>query len=193
MATHPNFRHAERGSALIVGLIFLVVITLIGITAMSSTVLQERMTGGQRNESLAFNGSESALRGAELSIWKTFGASSGLADPPGTLDAAPVDNTGAAAAFRATGEWSAAGTTYTNIDYDAIAAKAGGAKLDRDPHYLIEKLGAPGSCPCESNTSDGVGPYGASGSSVYYRITARSTGGDARVRRTTESIYAVGN
>ena len=187
MTRLPNL-HAERGSALIIGLIFLVLITLIGITAMSSTVLQERMTGAQRNESLAFNGSESALRGAERRIWKTFAESDGH-DPDGTVAPEPVDAT--ASTFRASGEWSAGGVAYATIDYDGIAKKAGGGKLDRDPHYLIEKLGPPSGCPLEANTCGGADPLGADGLAIYYRITARSTGGDARVRRTDESVYAV--
>jgi type IV pilus assembly protein PilX len=183
---HPS---RQRGTALVVGLIFLVLITLVGITAMSSTLLQERMTGGQRNESLAFNGSESALRGAERSVWKAFAESDGR-DPAGTVAAEPLDST--AQAFRGSPTWSASGTAYATIDYDAIAAKAGGGKLNRDPHYLIEKLGPAGGCPLESHSCGGESfGSGGSGLAIYYRITARSTGGDARVLRTTESVYAV--
>ena len=190
MANTFRFDHAQRGSALIVGLIFLVLITLVGITAMSSTVLQERMTGGQRNESLAFNGSESALRGAERGLWQQFAKADGV-DYEFALPSEPMDKTGQVAAFRATGDWSTDGLAYSTIDYPGIAAKAGGGKLDRAPHYIVERLGPPSACPAEANTCGGADPLGNNGMAVYYRITSRSTGGDARVRRTDESVYAV--
>lgn len=56
---------AERGAALIVGLVFLLVMTLIGVTAMQSTTLQERMAGNTRDRHLAFQASEAALREGE--------------------------------------------------------------------------------------------------------------------------------
>ena len=190
MAQTPRFEHAERGSALIVGLIFLVLITLVGITAMSSTVLQERMTGGQRNESLAFNGSESALRGAERDLWQSVATADGV-DFDFALPSEPMDDSGRVAAFRASGNWSTDGNTYGKIDYPGFAAKAGGGKLDRAPHYVVERLGPPSACPAEANTCGGADPLGNNGMAVYYRITSRSTGGDARVRRTDESVYAI--
>lgn len=55
----------ERGAALVVGLVFLVVMTLIGVTAMQSTTLQERMAGNVRDRHLAFQASEAALRAGE--------------------------------------------------------------------------------------------------------------------------------
>ena len=188
MARTFRFDHAERGSALIVGLIFLVLITLIGITAMSSTVLQERMTGGQRNESLAFNGSESGLRGTERDVWQAFANKDGV-DYTFAKNAAPVDTD--VAAFRANGDWNTGGSAYATINYPGLAAKAGGARLDRAPRYVVERIGPPGACPAEANTCGGADSLGNNGQAIYYRITARSTGGDARVRRTDESVYAV--
>ena len=190
MANTPRFRHDERGSALIVGLIFLVLITLVGITAMSSTVLQERMTGGQRNESLAFNGSESALRGAERDVWQAFAKNDGV-DYGFARKSQPMDETGTVADFRASNQWNSGGDPYSKIDYPGLDVKAGGSKLDRAPRYIVERLGPPSACPAEANTCGGADPLGNNGMAVYYRITARSTGGDARVRRTDESVYAV--
>jgi type IV pilus assembly protein PilX len=175
----------QRGSALVVGLIFLVLITLVGITAMSSTVLQERMTGGQRNQSLARNGAESAQRGGERKGWKEFGDSDGRV--VGAL--APTESD--AQDFRASRAWNTGGSGYATIDYDAIKAKAGGAKLDRDPRFVVETLG-PAECPLESHTCSGeTSGAGGNGLAIYFRVTGRSTGGDPRVLRTTESVYAV--
>jgi type IV pilus assembly protein PilX len=64
-------RHAkrkQRGVALVVALILLVVATLIGLAASRGTVLQERMSSNTYDRSLAFQRSEAALRAAELQI-----------------------------------------------------------------------------------------------------------------------------
>lgn len=59
---------AQRGVALIVALILLVVATLIGLAASRGTMLQERMSGNTFDRSLAFQQTESALRAAEAAI-----------------------------------------------------------------------------------------------------------------------------
>ena len=56
--------HSQHGSALIIGLIFLVLLTVVGITAMQTTTLEEKMAGNQRDRSVAFQAAETALRDA---------------------------------------------------------------------------------------------------------------------------------
>lgn len=75
---------AERGAALVVGLVFLLVMTLIGVTAMQSTTLQERMAGNTRDRHLAFQASEAALRAGEQ--WLRIPANVLLADGHDDLD-----------------------------------------------------------------------------------------------------------
>jgi type IV pilus assembly protein PilX len=55
----------ERGSALIIALVFLLLMTILGVASMQSTVLQERMAGNQRDRNLAFQAAEAALRAGE--------------------------------------------------------------------------------------------------------------------------------
>jgi len=58
-----NF-HAQRGAALIIALIFLVMLTLLGITASTVTSMEERMTGNTRDRDLAFQAAEAAMEDA---------------------------------------------------------------------------------------------------------------------------------
>jgi type IV pilus assembly protein PilX len=67
-ALHTSPARLQRGFSLIVGLIFLVAITLLGVIAMKNTLLQERMAGGLRDRSLAFQAAEAALRDAKLDL-----------------------------------------------------------------------------------------------------------------------------
>jgi type IV pilus assembly protein PilX len=63
-----RFDRHQHGVALITGLIFLVVLTLIGITAARMAGLEERMSGNMRDRSLAVQAAEMALRDAERDI-----------------------------------------------------------------------------------------------------------------------------
>lgn len=65
MTGHHN---NERGAALIVALVILVALTLVGVTSMQTTTLQERMSGNVRDRNVAFQAAESALRNAELRV-----------------------------------------------------------------------------------------------------------------------------
>ena len=58
----------QRGATLAIVLIFLVLVTLIGVTAMTTTTLEEKMAGNLKDQNLAFQAAESALRDAKLDI-----------------------------------------------------------------------------------------------------------------------------
>lgn len=58
-------RQRERGSALAVALIFLLLMTLLGVSAMRGSNMQERMAGNLRDRNLAFQAAEAALRSGE--------------------------------------------------------------------------------------------------------------------------------
>ncbi|MEI2743120.1 MAG: PilX N-terminal domain-containing pilus assembly protein [Candidatus Competibacter sp.] len=79
----------QRGAALVVGLILLVVVTLVGVGAMQSTTLQEKMAGNLRDSNLSFQAAETALRLCEnsLQIDYTNQVASLVA---GTISAPPV-------------------------------------------------------------------------------------------------------
>lgn len=54
--------HRERGATLIVSLIMLLVLTLIGISGMNTSVMQERMAVNSQNSNRAFQAAESTVR-----------------------------------------------------------------------------------------------------------------------------------
>lgn len=58
----------QRGAALVISLLLLLVMTLLGLGASQSTRLQERMAGNQRDQELALQAAEAALRNAELNV-----------------------------------------------------------------------------------------------------------------------------
>jgi type IV pilus assembly protein PilX len=63
-----NLPRKQRGAALVIALILLVVATLIGLASSRDTMLQERMSANSYDRSLAFQRAEAALRFGENRI-----------------------------------------------------------------------------------------------------------------------------
>lgn len=57
--------HRQRGAALLIALVLLLVLTILGVTAMQTTTMQERMAGNLRDRAVAFEAAEAALREGE--------------------------------------------------------------------------------------------------------------------------------
>ena len=55
----------ERGAALVVALVLLLLMTVLGVSAIRTTTLQERMAGNLRDSNLAFQSAEAGLRAGE--------------------------------------------------------------------------------------------------------------------------------
>ncbi|MBW8368679.1 MAG: protein PilX [Arenimonas sp.] len=75
-ATAHSFRGLEkqRGIALYIALIILLILTLLGLVAVQITTMQERMAGNYRTVNLAFQNAESRVRDSELEIGRTVTA-----------------------------------------------------------------------------------------------------------------------
>ena len=201
----PHFPQAARGAVLFVALVFLVLITLLGLTAASTSILQERMTGGMRNNQLGLMGAESSARGAESRLWNLAnngeklncgynGGASGYCYAPQTTVGADGKSTvlqsnPVVAAFRGTPTWLASGTSGATSYAPTMNSGLGNASLAQQPQYMIEYMGlllAPGVNPNGEGGSaslySALNQSTASQNMYSYRITARSTGGsDASV------------
>jgi len=58
-------RHYQQGAVLIVSLILLLILTLVGVSGMKMTSLEERMSGNYKDHEMAFQAAEAALVEAE--------------------------------------------------------------------------------------------------------------------------------
>ncbi len=65
-ATNERFAGTrQQGAVLITALVLLVVLTLLGVSGMQNTILEERMAGNYRDSQIAFESAEAALRTGE--------------------------------------------------------------------------------------------------------------------------------
>lgn len=87
-ADFPNINKRQAGAVLFTALIFLIMLMLLGSSAMQTSSLEERMAGNTRNRDLAFQAAEAALKQAEntLTTWRvgpwTGTVPAGLANNP---------------------------------------------------------------------------------------------------------------
>ncbi|TAN08559.1 MAG: pilus assembly protein [Rhodanobacteraceae bacterium] len=178
----------QRGAALLVSLILLVVITLVGLAAIGTTLLQNKAAANQYDRQIAFQAAEASLRQAQVVIQNattnvgmpvpsTTLASAGIedchADPiPGTSPQQynPPVNKCLADPFtdpNSTGYVVTVTTTQFNAGPLAAA----------NPQYVIQYMGSFLAPTPQARLISNPPNYGvpSQGTMVdYYRITARS-------------------
>jgi len=65
MMNNMNNLQNTRGSVLVISLLILLVLTILGVTALDTTVMEERMSANTRQHNLAQQAAETALKDAE--------------------------------------------------------------------------------------------------------------------------------
>jgi type IV pilus assembly protein PilX len=159
-------KQPQQGAALITGLIFIVMLTIIGVTATRMASLEERMAGNMRDRSLAMQAAELALRDAERDIIagvRISGLTNFLADCGASTSATGDDGL----CYNGTGGYAA--PIWTVADMTAAPSVGLGdvsgadplAFVAEQPRYLIEGF---------SKTPPG------GGEEFLYRITVRAVG-----------------
>ena len=148
----------QRGVVLFVSLIMLLVMTLIGVTGMQNSSMEEKMVSNVRDIELSFQAAEAALREAEaglqVAVLQEFdGTNTGLYQPAAR---------GNPPLWEVASTWSSGGSiSYTgSLGY-----------LSAQPQYIIEEL-PPVPDPKGSIAADEPLPEAR-----VYRVTARGVGG----------------
>ncbi len=63
-----HYNTKENGAVLVISLIMLLVLMVLGVSSMSTVVLEEKMVGNMRDQDLAFQAAEAGIRDAETWI-----------------------------------------------------------------------------------------------------------------------------
>jgi type IV pilus assembly protein PilX len=162
-------RSAQRGVALVVALILLVVVTLVGLAAVRGTIMQQKMTANQYDREIAFQNTEAALRAAAalVSSNPTLVARN-CQSVSVTCLANPFDDANLPT-----------GSIHTIATGTAAGQFTKGAQAASQPQYVVENMGNwvdPTTSTGFGNTANSrnYGAQGGSSTSLYYRITARS-------------------
>lgn len=161
----------ERGVVLVMAMVFLLILTLIGVTTMSTTVLEEKMAGNMQDKNTAFQSAESALTSGEN--WLQPLAAMPIFEPLVTDDGLHRQSSTSIPTWLSSTVWG--GTDV--VDYTELPGPGGPpsgqllSNVAAQPRYMIEDLG-PVRDPLRSLK---LGTPSRSTRNVF-RITARGTG-----------------
>lgn len=175
----------ERGTALIMALAFLLLLTIIGISALGTSTLEEKMAGNTRDRNLAFQAAESALLLAESwlaangsgLVVNTATYTQGLYKPNICPGAATVSTTPVwdCVTWTSTANLVVFPNTPTG---GTLGAQVQG--VSTQPKYIIEQF---------NPTPAPAGSPGGTPQTCTYRITARGTGGSNFSVAMLQSMY----
>lgn len=187
-APYPPFRRAsQRGVALLVALILLIVITLVGLAAIGTTLLQNKMASNQYDRQVAFQSAEAALRVAAAQLQAdptmvTRDCSGGTT----TICSGNPFKDGVPSSDVYTVPKSTGGGTNTAFDPGSLAAG--------QPQYVIEFMGTQTQAfGAQSANCQQANSQLTCGSTNFkmYRITARSADPATARSRAVVTLQAV--
>jgi len=118
----------DRGAVLIAGLLILVILSLLGITTMQTSTIEEKMTNNMNQRQLAFQAAEAGLREAEGRI-----INDGLSVDPTLPLLTP-------AAPGSTFLWNTANRWTSNDTISGSQVGTGVAGVVAQPRYMVEVL-----------------------------------------------------
>ncbi len=184
----------QRGAALVIAMIVLVLLSLIGISAMQTTTLEEKMAGNLRDENLAFQAAEAALREGETHLQNLP-----YPVPPGTPPGGDLSSDGL--------YWGAPPCAQNRWEQTSIWTGAGSrayagalAYASQPPRYIIENMSyyydCSDDCVCtpkkSESKSSGDGSLKHKAQDNYggsFRITARGLGSTTDAVVILQSYY----
>lgn len=172
----------QRGAALVVSLILLLVLTLIGVTGMRGASMEEKMAGNMRDRNVAFQAAESALRTGEKWV-------ADRTDPP-AVTVAPTDTLSAgidvyapdAALPALAAQTQAWWNNAINAHAGEVLQDSGGHDLVADqPRYLLQYLAfLPDSY--DVGIEEPTGRH-------FYRVTGHGTGISTTARAVVQTTF----
>ena len=186
--------HRQRGTILLVSLIIMLLLTILGVTALNNVTMEERMAGNLRDGDLAFQAAEAALRAGENLLAPLTVEPSICTDINSTCSNDKVWAEGVlpSMVYQDSTWWdnhaqdyinSAGGTLLTGGDTADTGPHTGGAYVAATPQFNIQvqKFVRDSSVIGHSNETTG---------DIYYLITAHSFGGSAAAESVLQTTFS---
>ena len=175
-----NSPKKEQGVVLFMSLVMLLIITVLGLSSVQTTSMQERMARNSRDSNLAFISAEAGLKSAEFVVSRYVVEES--------LDALVESSPGLffEKSYNGTQNWE--NFDWENGDYYVADAVEGTAAV---PKYIVEIVQAVTAYEDNVNLNNIDQDMGASRTHIY-RITAYGTGGTPNTHAMIQSTYGKG-
>ena len=165
---------SQKGAVLFVGLVMLLVMSLISITGMQSSILEERMAGNTRDNMVALQAAEAALKAGEALL------------DSGTLTLDLFDNDGSDGFYDNTYD-----TIWSSIDWvnsdSRTYAEFSPSNVSSSPRFVIQHIGETQIAP--KVVLENYGEGDVSKTVQLFRLTSRGTGGSDNTAVVLQSVY----
>ena len=178
---------SQQGVALFVSLVFLLILTILGISSMQSTVMEEKMAGNFNDHNRAFQAGESSLRVAENWLQARIVKPAATAAPNSgqvwSLMDAATDPDGVAVncSGNNTMWWRQCNAAWWTAN--AVQDASTLSNISTNPYYVIEDQAF-------ARDNLNVGQQGDNSGRSLYRVTAKGTGGNDLTRVLLQSSYS---
>lgn len=173
-------KQREHGAVLVVGLIMVLLISIIGISAIRGSNLQEAIAGNMRERNLAFQASESALRIGESSVSDTKSRPV-MSDTSGLYNDTYKTPASSILTFSAANWIDATKVKITTLGLAYVA---------QQPSYVVEQLdpdfGAGAAMEGSGIDADAIL---ITGDITPYRVTSRGFGATENTIKTLQTSY----
>lgn len=166
---------AQSGAALVISLILLLLVSLVGLAAMRSTSMQEKMAGAMGDKNQAFQAAEAALRAGEANVESVVAPDFSLAGWYDYGDGQTLP------------DWPANASDPSAIG-GGVITYSGSIQWKNPPQYYIERLPAVVD-EGGHNGSLSVGDGTAMEQYTLYKIVARGFGKSTNSVVVVESVY----
>ena len=179
----PSMPRRQDGIALFIALVVLLIITVLGISGLQTTTLEERMAAGARDRDIAFQAAEAALAQGETFV-EGLGVT-GIVQFDANSNGLFRPKTGADA------DWWEDGVLDWGTDGRAVTVTVGDANspVAAEPTYIVEYMTRVLAGDDALNVSNVGAAVGAP--TDIFRITARGTGGSLRANVMLQATYGV--
>jgi type IV pilus assembly protein PilX len=170
----------QEGASLIVALLFLIVLTVLGLVAVRSSTLHERMAGNDRDKATAFEAAEAALRDAERDILNNITTANGFT--------AACNDGLCLRSDDATPQWNTVDWTDDSSRVYGAGSGAGDYPVDvaEPPRYIVELMP---DVPAGAGDSMNANARSSTTGGTAYRITARGWGRRTDTTVMLQSLY----
>lgn len=174
-------KYRQQGTVLVIGLILMAIMTLLGIMAMTTSTLEEKMASGAMDRNTAFQAAENGLRDAELYIFGNLTSGSGFtASCTGGLCLPSTTSTNVWDSV----DWSG----NIPITYGALTGAASISGVTTQPKYIIELL--PDLPAGEGQgQAKGIAKSSSTGDGTAYRVTAMGWGKQPGTQVMLQSVF----
>ncbi len=199
LSSLPTMRPHQHGFVLIMSLLFLLLLTIIGITSLSTTSLEEKMAHNVKDKNLAGQSAESALALAES--WLESSNTVSRTEINRRISGAPSTTDGFTATVNdpdppiwRTMDWKATSAgdylEYPTVPFGATTSTLLSRNLfAAQPRYIIENLKK--TDQCDGSTLGGPREESSMELKLCHRlyISARGVGGTAAAVTLSQSAY----